>query len=108
MIKASVSIKYLGVMLDKEFHFIEHASYALGKGTKWATQVCCIANTASGVLSALMRLLYKAIVIPRMLYAANIFCANKLTTSSPTSSFIGKMARVIQITRALRSTPRTY
>ena len=77
-VKAEPSVKYLGIMLDKEFRFNEHAAYALGKGTKWANQVKRLANTSAGVSSSSMRLLYKAVVVPKMLYAADIFCANKI------------------------------
>ena len=57
-----------------------------------------------------MRQLYLAVIVPRMLYAADIFCANKLSSVSPHTGFLGEMARVqralmLQITGALRSTP---
>ena len=44
-----------------------------------------------------------------MLYVADVFCADKLTSKSPTTGFLGKMARVqrlltIHITGAMKST----
>ena len=38
-IRPTTSVKYLGVLMDKELRFTDHANYALAKGTKWVLQV---------------------------------------------------------------------
>ena len=41
--------KFLGVILDEELRFKEHAAYALGKGTKWMGQVKRLSKMARGM-----------------------------------------------------------
>ena len=66
--------KYLGVIIDSELRFKEHAAYALGKGTKRANQVRRLSKVAKGVRGGLARRMYYGAVVASMLYAADVWC----------------------------------
>jgi len=107
--------KFLGVLLDDELRFKEHAAYALGKGTKWVGQVKRLSKMAKGMHGQHMRTLYQAVALPSMLYAADIWCTppmkiggGRVTRGMGTA--IAKMEMVqrkaaLQMTGTLRTTP---
>lgn len=102
--------KYLGIIVDQELRFKEHASYALAKGTTWLHQVRRLARPAFGMPHKYIRKLYLAVCIPKMLYGCDIFCAYKIANPDTKTGMIPKMARVqrmaaMQITGALKSSP---
>lgn len=65
------SHKFLGVLVDQELRYREHANYALAKGTKWVSQIRRLATTTRGLSSRYARRLYLAVAVPRILYAVD-------------------------------------
>jgi hypothetical protein len=114
-INPSPSHKFLGVILDQNLNFKEHANYALGKGEKYAAQLRRLAQKRRGVPGRLARNLHNAVVLPKMLYAAEVWC-NPIRNPAPgkkkkrgSTAFATKLARVQRtsttfITGAMRST----
>ena len=109
------SHKFLGLIMDKELQFKEHAAHALAKGMKWVTQFRRTAKVAKGMKGEFMRAMLYGVALPSMLYAADVWCVPPVRRVSGrqtrgTKGFIGRMERVqrqaaIQITGALRTTP---
>ncbi|KAG2737855.1 hypothetical protein P692DRAFT_201666277, partial [Suillus brevipes Sb2] len=109
------SHKFLGVIIDDELRFKEHAAYALAKGTKYIMTCQRMIRTTKGMKGRWMRKLYKGVVIPKMLYAADIWCTDLISKGRGKSGgrgargFASQMARVhrmatILTTGAMRST----
>ena len=63
------SCKFLGVIIDKELRFKEHAAYAIAKGTKYVLASGRMSRTTKGLKGRLMKRLFEAVAIPKMLYA---------------------------------------
>ena len=113
-IAPSSSYKYLGVILDQELRFREHAAYALARGTKWTLQFCRLSKPKVGMLPRYARQLYKAVAVPKMLYAADIFLTPMQTQQGDrrlkgSVGIIKRLARVqrmaaLHITGAMRTT----
>ncbi|OSX55960.1 hypothetical protein POSPLADRAFT_1106853, partial [Postia placenta MAD-698-R-SB12] len=80
-ITPSASHKYIGVILDQELRFKEHAAYALGKGQFWAAQLRRLSKPTQGMPLRFSRQLYLSVAVPRMLYAADVWCAPTLTST---------------------------
>ena len=66
--------KYLGVIIDSELRFKEHAAYAIGKGTKWANQIRRLTKIAKGIKGTLARRMYYGAAVASMLYAVDVWC----------------------------------
>jgi hypothetical protein len=73
--------KFLGVLLDDELRFKEHAAYALAKGTKWAGQIKRMSKMSRGMHGQHARALYYAVALPSMLYAADVWCTPPMKTT---------------------------
>lgn len=102
--------KYLGVLVDSRLTFSEHALYALARGTSLAMQIRRLSRPSSGMPAHHTRQLYNTVVVPRMLYATEVFCADKLKIPKSNSGFLAKLSTVqrmltLQITGAMRSSP---
>ncbi|KAL7281404.1 hypothetical protein ACG7TL_004717 [Trametes sanguinea] len=101
-ITPSTSVKHIGVILDQELRFKEHAQYALGKGQYWATQFQRLAQPSKGMPARFARQLYIAVAVPRMLYAVDVWGTPTALSSAPADSsfprrhrrLVTKMARV--------------
>ena len=115
VITSSPTHKFLGVILNQELRWREHTAYAIMKGTQYTMLIRRISRLAQGVPTKLVHQLYRAVVIPRTLYAASIWLRpmyNK-ATNKPIHGSIGIMKRIAQmqctaalaITRAMRSSP---
>jgi len=104
------------VIINENLNFKEHTMCALAKGMKY-TLACnrMIRPTGKGIWGQLMKCLYEGVVIPKMLYAADIWCSglvsksrgNKLN-SRGTRGFTSQMSRVqrmatLLITGSMRS-----
>jgi len=63
--------KFLGVIVDQELRWKEHAAYALAKGAGYAALLRRLSRPAHGIPAGLIRQLYRSIAIPKMLYAAH-------------------------------------
>ncbi|EJD40645.1 hypothetical protein AURDEDRAFT_43148, partial [Auricularia subglabra TFB-10046 SS5] len=73
-IKNVDSFKFLGVHLDRHLNFKKHAAYAIKKGAQYVAQIRRVARTTKGVEGALIRRLYVAVAVPKMMYAADLWC----------------------------------
>ena len=73
IITPAPSHKFLGVVVDQELRWKEHAAYALAKGTGYAALLRCLSRTAHGIPTRLICQLYHAIAVPKMLYAASVW-----------------------------------
>ena len=114
-IKPSKSHKFLGVMVNQELRWKEHASYALAKGVAYVALIRRISTSAHGVSPRLMRQLYRSIAVPKMLYAASvwlkpIFTAGSQSLTRGSQGIVKKLAQVqraaaITITGAMRTSP---
>lgn len=115
VIQPSKSYKYLGVILDQELRFQQHALYAVGKGTTWANQFKRVARMSRGVEGKLCRQLYLGVGIPSMLYAAEVWCEPSVAEKGGRMTLgargmVNKLEKVqrmalLQVTGALRTTP---
>jgi hypothetical protein len=101
MIQLSKSHKFLGVIIDENLNFKKHATLALAKGTKYVMPCNRMIRLTKGIKSHLMRRLYKGVVIPKMLYAADVWCAGlvvkgkgKKLNSRGAQGFASQMVRV--------------
>ena len=114
-IKPSTSHKFLGVMVDQELRWKEHASYALAKGMAYVALLRRISTSAHGVSPKLIRQLYRSIAVPKMLYAASvwlkpIFSAGSQSLTRGSQGIVKKLTQVqrsaaITITGVMRTSP---
>ncbi|KIK91874.1 hypothetical protein PAXRUDRAFT_116097, partial [Paxillus rubicundulus Ve08.2h10] len=105
--------KFLSVILDQALCWTAHIAYAIAKGTAYILQLRQLSTTANSIPIALMRQLYLAVAIPKMLYAADIwfkpiYIDDSNAKSKGSISVAKKLERVqhiaaIRITRAMRS-----
>ncbi|KAG2148674.1 uncharacterized protein EDB93DRAFT_1103730 [Suillus bovinus] len=113
-IHPSKSHKVLGVIIDQDLNFKEHAAHAMEKGTKYVMACNHMIKPTKGIHGRLMNRLYKCVVLPKMLYAADIWCANLVSKGRGKKGgrgargFASQMARVqrmatLNITGGLRS-----
>ena len=63
-IKPSKSHKFLGMVIDQELNFKEHAAMALAKGMKWVSQFRHLARPSKGVSAKFMCQFYTSVAIP--------------------------------------------
>jgi hypothetical protein len=78
-IHPSKSHKFLGIIIDKNLNFKEHVALALVKGMKYAMACNRMIRPTRGIHGKLMRRLYESVVIPKMLYAADVWCTRLVT-----------------------------
>ncbi|KAG2029192.1 hypothetical protein BDR03DRAFT_881567, partial [Suillus americanus] len=99
-IQPSRSHKFLGIIIDEELRFKEHAAYALAKGTKYTMTCQRMIRATKGMRGRWMRKLYEGVVIPKMLYAADVWCTDLISKGRGKEGgrgargFVLKMARV--------------
>ncbi|KAI6006914.1 hypothetical protein EDD15DRAFT_2121178, partial [Pisolithus albus] len=74
LILPSHSHKFLGVVIDQSLRWNVHTAHALAKGTAYVMQISHISSANKGLPASLVRHLYLAVVVPKMLYAVNIWC----------------------------------
>ena len=106
--------RFLGIMLDQELRWKQQADSALARATKWTLAFQRPAKSFSGVNLRLMRQLYRAVAIPKILYAVDVWYtpihkkhgAHKSSGSvGTTNKFISfQRTAALAITGALRST----
>ena len=108
--------KYLGVIIDSELRFKEHAAYAIGKGTKWTNQVRRLTKAAKGIRGGLARRMYYGAAVASMLYAVDVWCAPSHkkgrggSVGNGMSGVVKKLESIqrkaaIQATGSLKTTP---
>ena len=72
-IPSRLCIKLLGVEIDNELRWKQQGAVAIKKGQDWLIQFSRLSQVLKGIATKYMRQLYMAVVIPRMLYAADVF-----------------------------------
>jgi len=102
--------------MDDELNFKEHTTYSLAKGTGYTMACSHMSRTTRGIHRQLIKKLYEGVVVPKMLYAADIWCSGlvakgrgKKAGGRGVRGAASKMARVQQmattmITGGMRST----
>ncbi|KAG2065425.1 hypothetical protein BDR04DRAFT_1130401 [Suillus decipiens] len=81
IIEPSRSHKFLGIIIDDELNFKEHATYALAKGTCYTMTCQRMTQAAKGVHSRLLKKLYEGVVIPKILYTADMERVQRMATT---------------------------
>lgn len=71
--------KFLGIIIVDKLTFKEHATYALAKGTRYMMACQRMTRAVKGVHSRLLKKLYEGVVIPKMLYAADVWCSGLIS-----------------------------
>lgn len=113
-IKSCETYKYLGILIDAELNWKRQAEHAATKGIKWVALFSRLSRTKSGINAGLMRHLYRAVGIPKVTYAAEIWYtppskkvgAKRTTGSVSALKQLQKMQRTaaLAITGAMRTT----
>jgi len=67
-------MKYLGVIVDQTLSWKAQQAHAIEKGTKWALQIKWLSGPSWGIMPKYTRRLYISVAIPRILYAADVWC----------------------------------
>ena len=73
-IEPSNSTKYLGVIVDRHLSWKAQHAYAVENGTKWATQIRCLARPSWRITPKHTKCLYISVALPRILYALDVWC----------------------------------
>ena len=114
-IKPAPSHKFLGVIVDQELRWKEHAAYAIAKGASHTMLLRRLSSPAHGISAKLIRQLYRAVAIPKMTYAASvwfqpIYNAGTITTVWGSKGVAARMTQIqrtaaLAITGAMRTAP---
>ena len=93
--------RFLGVMVNQELRWRQHVDHALAKSTKWTLAFIRLARPGSGIRMKLMRQMFCAVVLPKMMYAADVWY-------TPTCRRVGakKTSGSVGITKRLTSVQR--
>lgn len=75
-ITPSKTLKYLGIILDEKFTWIEHAKYVRGKVLEKAHRLFIVAGKTWGTDKKILRNIYEGAIKPLMLYGAEIWGQN--------------------------------
>ena len=73
-VKPSISTKYLGVILDQHLNWKAQHVNAIKKGATWVAQIRRVAKPSWGITPKYARRLYISVVLPRVLYGADLWC----------------------------------
>jgi Reverse transcriptase (RNA-dependent DNA polymerase) len=73
IIKPTTTHKFLGLVMDQELRFKEHANYVLKKGEAYITQYRRLTRPTKGITAKHMRTYYLTVAVPRLLYAVTCF-----------------------------------
>ena len=72
-VEPTKSYKFLGVIIDEELKFRDHAAYVIAKGTKYVLACGRMTRASKGVRGNIMKKLYESVAIPKMLYTINVW-----------------------------------
>jgi hypothetical protein len=72
-IRPTPTHRFLGVILDQELRWKAQVDNALARGTSYILQLRRLSATTKGLLLRLMRQLYQAVAVPKMLYAVDLW-----------------------------------
>src|SRR5271168_4615466 len=112
------SYRYLGVQIDSQLRWREQAQRATANATKWILQFRRLTRPSTGVKSKLMRQLYLAVALPKVLYGIDVWYTppTKSVGQARNSGSAGvlrslqKVQRIaaLAITGTLRTLPNDY
>jgi len=102
--------KFLCMLIDQELCWKEHINYMLHKGMKSVMQYSRLAKLMKGISAKYMHRFYLSVVVPRMLYAADLFLTLQSRKTRGTKGFINKLGRIqrlasLHITSAMKPAP---
>ena len=72
-IRPTLIYKFLGILFDLKLRWNAQTKQATRLAEAWINLVCHLTRTSTGVSAKGMRLLYMAIAVPRMTYAAEVW-----------------------------------
>ncbi|KAJ3792571.1 hypothetical protein GGU11DRAFT_660801, partial [Lentinula aff. detonsa] len=72
LIKPDPYAGFLGILMDQQLRWKEQHSAMIKKGQRWISQFKRITKLRTGLTAQLVRQLYKAKALPRILYAADV------------------------------------
>ncbi|OJA18739.1 hypothetical protein AZE42_12536 [Rhizopogon vesiculosus] len=114
IIQPTPTHRFLGVIVDQGLRWNAQVDNALARGTAYILQLRRLSSSSKGLPMRLMRQLYQAVALPKMLYAADLWFSPILreNTNSLQHGSIGVAKRIssiqriatLAITGALRST----
>ncbi|KAJ3925610.1 MAG: hypothetical protein NXY57DRAFT_906867 [Lentinula lateritia] len=103
LIKSEPFTKFLGTLMDRQLCWNEQHAAMVRKGQQWVAQFRWVARIRDEMVAQLVRQLYKAKALPRMLYTANIVLTpasrkskKKWTQASQTRGIIRKLTSIQQ------------
>ena len=73
VISPQATHKFLGMIMDQDFHWKPQADYGTAKAAKWILAYQQLTKVGSGASLAAMRQLYCAVAIPKMTYAIDVW-----------------------------------
>ncbi|TDL30112.1 hypothetical protein BD410DRAFT_710382, partial [Rickenella mellea] len=92
--------KFLGVILEQSLSWAQQSASALAKGTDWVIQCRRIARPSRGIAPRLIRQLYLAVCVPKMLYAVDVWGApTPANTSAKGKKCGGQLGRLATVQR---------
>ncbi|KAF8440932.1 hypothetical protein L210DRAFT_3326110, partial [Boletus edulis BED1] len=77
-IEPSPSYKFLGIIIDHELRFKQHAAYAISKGTKYVLASRRMTRVSRGIKARMTKRLYEGVALPKMLYGIDVWGAQML------------------------------
>jgi hypothetical protein len=91
--------KYLGVYVDQELKWKEQAVRAVKKATNFTLAYRRLTKTIKGASLTVMRQLYTSVIVPKILYAADVWITplNKPLNAKRTSGSISIIKRLASI-----------
>src|SRR5712671_6686298 len=92
--------KYLGIIFDQNLNWKAQHARAIGKGVTWTSQIRRLTRSTWGITPKHVRKLYISVAIPRILYAADVWCAPMDQDTLKTS---GSRKVIRQLTTVQRS-----
>ena len=110
--------KYLGILIDTQLRWKEQEQRAAANATKWILQFRRLSRPSTGVSIKLMRQLYLAVVMPKIIYGIKTWYTPPTRTIGQTKrsrsvealQHLQKAQRIatLAITGTLRSTPNDH
>jgi hypothetical protein len=74
--------KFLGVIVDQTLRWNAQVTHAIAKGTAYAIQLKHLSSSSMGIPMSLMRQLYTAVAVPKMLYTIDVWFRPIYTSST--------------------------
>ena len=96
----SKSHKFLGVIIDEELRFKEQMASAVAKGTKYSLACRRLAKPSVGIQQKYTSLLFNSVVVPKMLYAVDVWGAKMVAEPGRKGGKGGQRKLVERVVRA--------